>query len=326
MTRRPRSRRPPRLDLPPAPRRSAAPKARVHNPARAIVRARLAGVASPIGRAELSSLVAGVVSGNAEATLGLDLAAAGALGRPTRDEVWAALAAVWGIGAGGATLTIDPERTLAAANVAAELCAEVCATGGSVAFATSRPASLLGCYQELARHLGIAGARILRSNAPRPDAPRPDASGPSANRAVWWVGDVAVATDGRSLRADDCAGLPAEWLFGVGRPALVVADRGFAAAAIAAGLPTLAFADLDAVALGVMAGRGAPVTAVPLDCGRPPEAYKAMVALLTGAPGLAAPTPAAPGLAARSPGEARLPHSTTPAPGAYAAPESGGEG
>lgn len=305
MTRRPRSRRPPRLDLPPAPRRSAAPKARVHNPVRAIVRARLAGVASPIGRAELSSLVAGAVSGNAEATLGLDL------GRPTRDEVWAALAAVWGIDVGEATLTIDPERTFSAATAAAELCAEVCATGGSVAFATSRPASLLGCYQELARHLGIAGARILRSNAPRPDA-----SVPSANRAVWWVGDVAVATDGRSLRADDGAGLPAEWLFGVGRPALVVADRGFAAAAIAAKLPTLAFADLDAVALGVMAGRGGPVTAVPLDCGRPPEAYEAMVALLT-----AALRPVA-----HSPGEARLPHSTTPAPGAYAAPESGGEG
>jgi hypothetical protein len=90
----------------------------------------------------------------------------------------------------------------------------------------------------------------------------------------------------------------------VGRPEIVVADRGFAAAALGAGLETVAFADLDAAVLGVAARRDHPVRLVPLDERRPPEAYAPIVAVLT----------------------APRPHSTTPAPDAYAAPESGGEG
>jgi hypothetical protein len=113
-----------------------------------------------------------------------------------------------------------------------------------------------------------------------------------------------VVTDGASVLADDGRGAAEEWLFAVGRPDLVIADHGFAAAALAAGHETIAFADLDAVVLGVAARRDRPVWLVPLDDRRPPEAYSPIVAELT-APG---------------------PHSTTPAPGTYAAPTSGGEG
>lgn len=296
-----------------------------------MIAARLAGVPSSVGRAELGALVAGVVAGQPEATLGLDL---GGPDRPTRDEVWSALADGWGVDATPPTVTIAVERTLAAAAVAADCLAEVCRTGGSVALATGRPASMLGCYQELARLLTDAGATVLRSNAPAHGAAPGAAHSPSS---IWWVGGVAVATDGRSLRADDGAlhadqrrALAGDWLFGVGRPDLVIADRGFAAAALAAGHRAVAPADVDAVALEVVARRGAPVTIVPLDCGRPPEAYAPLVALLTARlAGLeAAPGPVGPpgGPTGGDLRNGRPPHSTTPPSGAYAAPESGGEG
>lgn len=302
------------------------------SPRRAVITARLAGVPSSVGRAELAALVAGVVAGRPEATLGLDL---GGPDRPTRNEVWSALADGWGIDATSRTVSIAVERTLAAAGVAADCLAEVCRTGGSVALATGRPASMLGCYQELARVLAGAGATVLRSNAPAPERGTAAHSAPS----IWWVGGVAVVTDGRSLRADDGApqtdhrsALAGDWLFGVGRPDLVIADRGFAAAAAAAGHRTVAPADVDAVALEVVARRGAPVTIVPLDCGRPPEAYAPLVALLTtrltgleARPGGGGPSVGG-GPSGGDPRTGRPPHSTTPPPGAYAAPESGGEG
>ena len=289
---------------------------------RGVVAARLAGVPSPLGRAELAALVAGVVAGNADATFGLEL---GGLDRPSRDDVWAALAEGWGCDPTAAAVTIAVERTVTAAGIAAEHLAEVCRAGGSVAMATGRPASMLGCYQELGRRLEAAGATVLRSNAP---AQGTDSGSARYPPSIWWVERVAVVTDGRSIRADDGirltddrSGLAGDWLFGVGRPDLVIADRGFAAAAAAAGHRTVAPADLDAVALEVAARRGAPVTTVPLDCGRPPEAYAPLVGLLTARlTGLEA------GATIGGPGGARPPHSTTPAPGAYAAPESGGEG
>jgi len=297
---------------------------------RSLVASRLAGVASPIGRSELEALVAAVVAGRAEATFGLDLAGSALVGpdrvRPERSEVWDALVEGWGCDPKARVVEIAVERTVAAVGVAAERLGAVAATGGTVALATSRPASMLGWYQELAAHLEAAGATVLRSNAA--SAVAPTAGRPSA-RSVWWVGGVAVVTDGRSIRADDGLGLTEDWLFGVGRPDLVVADRGFAAAAAAAGHPTLVPADLDAVALEVAARRGAPVVTIPVDCGRPPEAYRALLGLLVARLGGAGPPERLEALAGPRPEPdpgMRLPHSTTPTTGAYAAPESGGEG
>lgn len=269
-------------------------------------------------------MVGAVVSGRAEATLGLDLTGfghaerdPGSDGRPGRDEVWAAWAHSWGVETRDAAPTIAVDRTVLAAGIAAKQLAAVCAVGGSVALATGRPASMLRCYQELARHLEAAGATVLRSSAAGQDV---EPSSGRYPRSVWWLGGVGVVTDGRSILADDGTTVADDWLFGVGRPDLVVADRGFAAAAVMGGLPTVAPADLDAVALAVAGRRGAPVTTVPLDCGRPPEAYGALVGLLIAHLGALEPE------VTGAPREERPPHSTTPAPGAYAAPESGGEG
>lgn len=289
MTRRPRRDRPPRLDDP-TPRHPAAPTPPRPPTLRSLVVARrLAGPHTRLGRAEIAAVVARLAAGNPEATLGLDL------GRITRDEAWAALDAGWGYTGDGPRASIDPERTIAGTASAALRLRAVAAAGGRVALATGRPASLLATYRALATWLSGQGAEVLAY----------EAFGPLAGgRSLWWLDGVATVTDGASILADDGQTSGEEWLFAVGRPDLVVADRGFAAAALAADLETVAFADLDAVVLGVAARRDRPVRLVPLDDRRPPEAYMPIVAELT------------------SPG----PHSTTPAPGAYAGPSSGGEG
>ncbi len=103
----------------------------------------------------------------------------------------------------------------------------------------------------------------------------------TGNRSLWWVDGVAVATDGVNLLADLDGACADDWLFAVGRPDLVIADRGFAAAAVGAGLETIAFADVDAVILGVAARRDRPVRVIPVDEQRPPGAYKPLIEALT---------------------------------------------
>lgn len=289
MTRRPRRDRPPRLD-PPAPPKP--PQAATRAPMtvrRQIVARHLAGPHARLGRAEVAATVARLAAGQPDATLGLDL------GPISRDEAWAALDAGWGYTGEGPRAFIEPEHTIRAGADAAVRLRAVAAGRGRVALATGRPASLLPAYRALATWLAGLGAQVLSSEA---RGPLP------GGRAIWWLDGVAVVTDGASVLADDGRGAAEEWLFAVGRPDLVIADHGFAAAALAAGHETVAFADLDAVVLGVAACRDRPVWLVPLDDRRPPEAYSPIVAELT-APG---------------------PHSTTPAPGTYAAPTSGGEG
>jgi hypothetical protein len=253
------------------------------------VAAHVAGPHARLGRSEVVAAVGRLVAGHPDATFGLEL------GRITRDEAWAAVDAGWGYRGEQARAQIQPECTLRGVDDAAARLRAVAAAGGRVALATGRPASLLGVYRALAAHLADAGADVLAFEAFGPYA---------ARRSIWWCDRVGVVTDGEGILADDGVAAGEEWLFAVGRPDLVVADRGFAAAALAAGHETVVFADLDAAVFGVAAHRGLPVRLVPVDERRPPEAYAPIVAALTAPP----------------------PHSTTPAPGAYSLPESGGEG
>jgi len=105
---------------------------------------------------------------------------------------------------------------------------------------------------------------------------------------VWAVGDIAAeGASGApgsgaavvSSSAEPAGSAPSgsyrtqTSLFTVGRPSLAVADGVFAVAAIAAGLDTIAFADLDAPAPALAAARGRPVEVVTVASGRPPGAY-----------------------------------------------------
>jgi hypothetical protein len=269
---------------------------------------RVTGTHARCGPAELRAVLSRLAAGHVDATLGLDL------GRVTREEGEAALDLVWGASLDSARIVIDPTRTVTAAARAAERIAAVAARGGRVAFATGRPASLLACYTGIARALAATDARVVDVGIFGPVA---------GGRSLWWVDSVAAVTDGASLLTDDGAASGDDWLFAIGRPELVVADRGFAAAAVAAGIETIALADVDAVVLGVAARREHPVRVVPVDEQRPPGAYAPLLAALVAGLDSSVPDPHEPDESAL---ETRLPHSTTQAPGTYAPTPSGEEG
>jgi hypothetical protein len=265
MTRRPRGNRPPRLDdLPPA-RADDRPAPGPPSVARTLAERRVAGTHSRIGPSEVKAVISRVAAGHADATFGLDL------GRVTREEAETALENVWGASLDGPRVVIEPERTVAAAARASDRLAAVAARGGRIALATGRPASLLACYCSIVGALAGTDARVVDVGI---FGPVP------GGRSLWWVDSVATVTDGVSLLADEAVVIGDEWLFAVGRPDLVIADRGFAAAAIAAGIETVALADVDAVVLGIAERRDLPVRVVPLDEQRPPGAYAPLVAAL----------------------------------------------
>ena len=127
-----------------------------------------------------------------------------------------------------------------------------------------------------------------------------------------------MLTDHESLLGDDSIEAANELLFTLPRPDLVVADRGYAGVAVGTGIETVAFADLDAVALAVAAWQGRAVRIVPLDERRPPRAYAPLLDLLESIASGAA-TPADP-FAEPLAGRPRSPSFATCAAGAYAHP------
>ncbi len=142
---------------------------------------------------------------------------------------------------------------------------EVARGGGRVAFATSRPASLLPLYRRFVARVEAAGGEVLCAD-------ESGSFGPGSRR-LRWIDKIAMLTDHESLLGDDSVDAANELLFTLPRPDLVVADRTYAGVAAGSGLEVVAFADLDAVALAVAAWQGRAIRIVPLDERRPPRAY-----------------------------------------------------
>jgi Phosphatase len=270
--RRPKSRRPRKLPDPhalrererllnPPPRKKDKPRERLKS-------SHVTG-ASRMGREEVSNMARSVARGETRVLLGLD-----PFDGLTPDDVYAALDAMWGWDHASTRSSIDPDLTVEAAVGAFTRIAEVARAGGRIALATGRPASMLSFYQRIARTARDAGARVLTCD----DAGRFTAAGRSQQR-LWWLDGVAVITDGYDIVADDALHAGDEMLFAVGRAELVVADRGFAGHALRDGYDVVAFADLDAVALGVAAWRGLPVNLVPMGEGKPPDGYELLADL-----------------------------------------------
>jgi len=271
MTRRgPASRRPPRLDDRPAPPPSPPAPRRPQPPEQRLARAHVAGRSLHIDAAAVAAALRALASGDVTARYGLPV-----FTDLTTDEARAAAALVYGWPGSTPAAHIDSRRTTEAAAAAAARVREVATAGDRIALATARPASLLGVLGAWAVAARDAGAEVLA--AVESDAFRADGR---AGRRVWWVGDVAVVSDGHALLPVVGTEAADEWLFTIGRPKLVVADRGFAGAALAAGIETVAFAGLDAPVFAVAAARGLPCTVVPLDDSCPPGAYEPIAQLI----------------------------------------------
>jgi Phosphatase len=258
VTRRPKSRLPPKL---PDRSRQRAPAA-VKEPSRRerLKDAHVAGRSARFTRDDVARVVHGVVSGDTARSLGVPMFAT-----PTIEHASAAIEAVYGWDGEGTRARIDPAKTLGAFECANDRIVEVAQRGGKLAFATARPASMLGVYRALAAGAAHSGGIVLEA------AQSSFVDGGDVR--LWWQGGVAVVTDGESLLAYDAAAAAEEFLFVLSRPDLVVADGWFAGVALAAGLEVVATADLDAVALALAAWYGMAIRVIPLDQSRPPGAY-----------------------------------------------------
>lgn len=169
---------------------------------------------------------------------------------------------------------IDPAATIAAVRAAARRLAGAARAGATILIATGHPTGLLVHHGRLVRSVAGAGGRIARPLDGR-EAYREGAH----RRMIEYFGGVAALSDGanvlhthapRAMEAMLAAGLP---------PDLVLADHGYAGAAVAAGIPTIAVMDTNDPALAVAAARGAALMVVPMDDNRAPDSYDVIAEL-----------------------------------------------
>lgn len=170
---------------------------------------------------------------------------------------------------------IDPVRTAAGLVEAGERIKEIAGVSGRFLFGTGHPGALLVYYLGLARWVEELGGEVLFMEVRGRD---------ERDLPLDWAGPVAVMGDGASmLHTHDPAPMQSI-LREVGALDLVLADHGFAGAAVAAGIPTVAIMDTNDPALAVVASRGADLAVVPMDDNRPLNSYAAALEVLTAAP------------------------------------------
>jgi hypothetical protein len=159
---------------------------------------------------------------------------------------------------------IDPVRTAAGLAEAGERTGAVAASGGRLVFATGHPGAMILYYLGLARWARELGGDVLTVET-RGRYER--------GVSLDWAESVAALGDGASLFHTHDPEPMRDVLRQTRAVDLVVADHGFAGAAIAAGIPTVVVMDTNDPAFAVVAGRGADVTVVPMDDNRPLNVY-----------------------------------------------------
>lgn len=139
---------------------------------------------------------------------------------------------------------IDPACTAAGLLEAGERIRAVAEAGGRFVLATGHPGALLVYYLGLAKwieELGGETITVVTQGRYEQDV------------SLDWVGQIAVLGDGASLLHTHSPAPMQEVLARMGAPDLVAADHGFAGAAVAVGVPTVAIMDTNDPVLAVSA-------------------------------------------------------------------------
>lgn len=235
----------------------------------------VAGVNTSHGAQDNMLKIRRLLEGHPAQTFGMDPL----LGGATFDEAYGAVEGFTGYPPDGEQNPdrgrIDPARTAAGLLEAGARVRAVAGAGGTVVLGTGHPGALLVYYLELARWVQELGGQTP-STAPRTDR--------KSDEPLDWAGDVAVLGDGASLMHTHSPEPMRHILARLGPVDLVVADHGFAGAAISAGVPAVAVMDTNDPALAVVAGRGADLTVVPMDDNRPLNSYAAALAVIKAGP------------------------------------------
>jgi hypothetical protein len=208
-----------------------------------------------------------LVTGDLDYTFGMpDVVSA------TAEVALAAVAAVTGAPEPGAPY-IDPRATIGRVREAAARLAAACAAGARIIVATGHPTGLLVHHQRLVRTITAAGGTVIR-----PLEEQAVFREGGATRVLKYFGGVAALTDGANVLH---AHMPTamEAILDAEVPDLVFADHGFAGAAVARGIPTIAVMDTNDPALAVAWARGADLLIVPMDDNRSPDSYDVIAEL-----------------------------------------------
>lgn len=163
---------------------------------------------------------------------------------------------------------IRPEPIVEAALAAGDRLAVACRERATVVLATGHPVGLAHLYHELGLLLERAGARVLRLGV---GVRWFDPSVGHEWAIDHWDG-LTVLTDSREPRHTHRPDAM-ERMLEEATPDLVVADHGFAGAAIEAGVETISIADVNDPALLVARSRGRTEHVLVFDDNVEPDAY-----------------------------------------------------
>ena len=180
---------------------------------------------------------------------------------------------------------VDPDVAAAAVAAHRRELAAVAARRGRVLIATGHAFALLPHYTAVARALAEAGCQLLRPlDAVRDRFPLPDGDAGSV-RFLDGVGTLVVHGNLlHSHRPDYMEAMLEEAILDEngGDVDLVVADHGYAGAAVEAGIPTLSIADVNDPALPLAQWRGRTGGVLVIDDGLPSPVYQPLTEAMLG--------------------------------------------
>jgi hypothetical protein len=172
---------------------------------------------------------------------------------------------------------ISPNRTLAGLEQGALRIADTARRGGTFLLATGHPGSMLSYYLGVAGIIEALGGRLITPARGLEVPPK---------CVLDYVGPVAVLTDRSNLLHTHDFSQMEDMLAEAGDVDMVVADHGYAGAAIEAGIPTIATMDTNDPALAVWKRAGADLTIIPIDDNEILSAYLPHVATMRAFAGL----------------------------------------
>ncbi len=165
---------------------------------------------------------------------------------------------------------IDPHKTIAGVVNAAERLADHARSGGTLLAVTGHPTGMLELYIRIVDAFADAGGKVVRLR----EEEQLEVGRRGSHSEIRYVGSVGCLADWGSLKHTHLPHAMEALLDGRTWPDLVLGDHGFAGAAIARGIPTIAIMDINDHALAAAWAAGADVTIVPLDDNRPPGLYE----------------------------------------------------
>ncbi len=169
---------------------------------------------------------------------------------------------------------IDPEATRAGIEQHGRFLAELAAAQARVLLATGHAFALLPHYTAIARALAAAGCAIVRPV----DGEGLPVRTPEGRRARirYYDGVGTLAYDGalHHTHRPDYMEVMLDALGGADGVDAVVADHGFAGAAVEAGIPTISIADANDPGLPIAQARGRTEGVLIIDDGLRPDVYR----------------------------------------------------